>query len=182
MRRCCRLRPERASGVLNSSSFLGGTVGVTGGGIAFGIAGFESVLALVGVLALLLAGLSLRTQGSVVRNTGIEVRTRWLPTGRRHPNCGRCSPPCPQQRRVALATVSVVVLTQFVLRPGLSDPPERNVLKRAAPQTVLDRRPNLGRLCPFRQTASQLPQSPTARQLRCDGPCRGLVGESGQRR
>lgn len=63
MRRCCRLRPERASGVLNSSSFLGGTVGVTGGGIAFGIAGFESVLALVGVLALLLAGLSLRLKG-----------------------------------------------------------------------------------------------------------------------
>ena len=42
--------------------------------------------------------------------------------------------------------------------------------------------PKAGRLRPFRQTVSQLPQSPTARQLRCDGPCRRLVGERGQRR
>jgi MFS family permease len=49
----------KGSGVLNSCSFLGGTVGVTGGGIAFGVAGFEGVLALVGFSALLVAGLSL---------------------------------------------------------------------------------------------------------------------------
>ena len=48
----------RGSGVLNSCSFLGGTVGVTGG-IAFGLAGFPGVLALVGLSALLIAGLSL---------------------------------------------------------------------------------------------------------------------------
>ncbi len=35
------------------------TVGVTGGGIAFGLAGFRGVLALVGLSALLIAGLSL---------------------------------------------------------------------------------------------------------------------------
>jgi hypothetical protein len=45
--------------VLNSCSFLGGTVGVTGGGIAFGVAGFEGVLMLVGLSALLVAGLCL---------------------------------------------------------------------------------------------------------------------------
>jgi MFS family permease len=49
----------RGSGVLNSCSFLGGTVGVTGGGIAFGLAGFRGVLALVGLSALLIGGLSL---------------------------------------------------------------------------------------------------------------------------
>ncbi len=49
----------RGSGVLNSCSFLGGTVGVTGGGIAFGLAGLQGVLALVGLSALLIAGLSL---------------------------------------------------------------------------------------------------------------------------
>jgi hypothetical protein len=52
----------------------------------------------------------------------------------------------------------------------------------AAPQTSIDRRPNPARLRPFRQTVSQLPQSPTARQLRCDGPGRRLVCERGQRR
>jgi predicted MFS family arabinose efflux permease len=49
----------KGSGVLNSCSFLGGTVGVTGGGIAFGHAGFRGVLALVALSALLIAGLSL---------------------------------------------------------------------------------------------------------------------------
>jgi MFS family permease len=49
----------RGSGVLNSCSFLGGTVGVTGGGIAFGLAGLQGVLALIGLSALLIAALSL---------------------------------------------------------------------------------------------------------------------------
>jgi MFS family permease len=49
----------KGSGMLNSCSFLGGTVGVTGGGIAFGVAGFEGVLMLVGLSALLIAGLCL---------------------------------------------------------------------------------------------------------------------------
>jgi MFS family permease len=49
----------KGSGVLNSCSFLGGTVGVTGGGIAFGVAGFEGVLMLVTLSTLLIAGLCL---------------------------------------------------------------------------------------------------------------------------
>jgi MFS transporter, DHA2 family, multidrug resistance protein len=50
----------KGSGVLNSCSFLGGTVGVTVGGIVFGLAGFGGVLVLVGLSALAAAGLSLR--------------------------------------------------------------------------------------------------------------------------
>ena len=63
------------SGVLNSCSFLGGTVGVTVGGIAFGLAGFRGVLALVGLSALLIAGLSLaiRDQESPKAPTGPEL-------------------------------------------------------------------------------------------------------------
>jgi hypothetical protein len=38
----------KGSGVFNSCSFLGGTVGVTGGGIVFAFAGFGGVLVLVG--------------------------------------------------------------------------------------------------------------------------------------
>jgi hypothetical protein len=45
--------------VLNSCSFLGGAVGVTGGGIAFGVAGFEGVLMVVTLSTLLIAGLRL---------------------------------------------------------------------------------------------------------------------------
>jgi MFS transporter, DHA2 family, multidrug resistance protein len=52
----------KGSGVLNSCSFLGGTVGVTAGGIVFGVAGFEGVLVLVGLSALASAGLALRLQ------------------------------------------------------------------------------------------------------------------------
>ena len=65
----------KGSGVLNSCSFLGGTVGVTGGGIAFGLAGFRGVLALVGLSALLIAGLSLaiRDQESPKAPTGPEL-------------------------------------------------------------------------------------------------------------
>ena len=61
----------KGSGVLNSCSFLGGTVGVTGGGIAFGRAGFQGVLALVGLSAVLIAGLALaiREGGSVRAST-----------------------------------------------------------------------------------------------------------------
>jgi len=50
----------KGSGVLNSCSFLGGTVGVTVGGIFFGVTGFGGVLALVGLSALISAGLALR--------------------------------------------------------------------------------------------------------------------------
>src|ERR1700704_6333168 len=50
----------KGSGVLNACSFLGGTVGVTCGGIVFGHAGFAGVLELVGLSALVGAALSLR--------------------------------------------------------------------------------------------------------------------------
>jgi len=50
----------KGSGVLNSCSFLGGTVGVTGGGIVFGLAGFGGVLVLVGLSALVGGCLSMR--------------------------------------------------------------------------------------------------------------------------
>jgi fucose permease len=42
----------KGSGMLNSCSFLGGTVGVTFGGIVFALAGFPGVLMLLGVSAL----------------------------------------------------------------------------------------------------------------------------------
>ena len=50
----------QGSGMLNACSFLGGTVGVTCGGIIFGLAGFASVLLLVAFSALVGAALSLR--------------------------------------------------------------------------------------------------------------------------
>jgi MFS family permease len=50
----------QGSGILNASSFLGGTVGVTSGGIIFGLAGFAGVLLLVALSGLLAAALSLR--------------------------------------------------------------------------------------------------------------------------
>jgi MFS family permease len=50
----------KGSGIINSSSFLGGTVGVTAGGVLFGIFGFTGVLALVAVSALAGVGLALR--------------------------------------------------------------------------------------------------------------------------
>jgi DHA2 family multidrug resistance protein-like MFS transporter len=62
----------KGSGILNSCSFLGGTVGVTGGGIVFGVAGFGGVLVLVGLSALIGAGLCLRIQGSGISNQGSE--------------------------------------------------------------------------------------------------------------
>jgi hypothetical protein len=50
----------KGSGILNSSSFLGGTVGVTAGGVLFGVFGLSGVLALVAISALVGAGLALR--------------------------------------------------------------------------------------------------------------------------
>jgi len=50
----------KGSGVLNACSFLGGTVGVTCGGIIFGEAGFAGVLALLALSGLISAGLALR--------------------------------------------------------------------------------------------------------------------------
>jgi len=52
----------KGSGMLNSCSFLGGTVGVTLGGLAFQYAGFAAVLVLLGFSALFAAALSLRLQ------------------------------------------------------------------------------------------------------------------------
>jgi predicted MFS family arabinose efflux permease len=46
--------------VLNAASFLGGTVGVTCGGIVFSHSGFAGVLVLLALSALLSAGVSLR--------------------------------------------------------------------------------------------------------------------------
>src|SRR3981189_2903371 len=50
----------KGSGVLNSCSFLGGTVGVPVGGAVVALAGFDGVLVLVGLSALVGAGLCLR--------------------------------------------------------------------------------------------------------------------------
>ncbi|WP_213288824.1 MFS transporter [Bradyrhizobium sp. sGM-13] len=50
----------RGSGLLNSCSFLGGTVGVTFGGIVFALTGFPGVLVLLGISALASAVLCLR--------------------------------------------------------------------------------------------------------------------------
>ncbi len=47
----------QGSGVLNSCSFLGATVGVTCGGIAFGLAGFGGVIAVIALSALIGAAL-----------------------------------------------------------------------------------------------------------------------------
>jgi len=54
----------KGSGIVNSCSFLGGTVGVTCGGIVFAAAGFSEVLVLVGLSAVLIAGLSLRLRAA----------------------------------------------------------------------------------------------------------------------
>ena len=54
----------KGSGVLNSCSFLGGTVGVTVGGIVFGLAGFDGVLVLVGLSALVGGGLCLQLRAA----------------------------------------------------------------------------------------------------------------------
>lgn len=47
-----QLQAGKGSGLLNSCSFLGGTVGVTFGGIVFALTGFSGVLVLLGVSAL----------------------------------------------------------------------------------------------------------------------------------
>ena len=55
-----QLQAGKGSGILNSCSFLGGTVGVTCGGIVFKLAEFPGVLVLLGLSALVGAGLCLR--------------------------------------------------------------------------------------------------------------------------
>jgi MFS family permease len=50
----------KGSGILNSCSFLGGTIGVTCGGIVFALAGFPGVLAMLGLSAFAGAALSSR--------------------------------------------------------------------------------------------------------------------------
>jgi predicted MFS family arabinose efflux permease len=55
-----QLQAGKGSGMLNSCSFLGGTVGVTLGGIVFALTGFSGVLVLLGVSALASAALCLR--------------------------------------------------------------------------------------------------------------------------
>src|SRR5215212_83806 len=57
-----QLQAGKGSGILNSCSFLGGTVGVTCGGIVFKLAEFPGVLVLLGLSALVGAGLCLRLQ------------------------------------------------------------------------------------------------------------------------
>ena len=52
----------KGSGLVNTSSFLGGTIGVTCGGIVFAFAGFPGVVILLGLFALIGAGLGLRVQ------------------------------------------------------------------------------------------------------------------------
>ena len=54
------LQAGKGSGMLNSCSFLGGTVGVTFGGIVFALNGFPGVLVLLGCSALASAVLCLR--------------------------------------------------------------------------------------------------------------------------
>jgi fucose permease len=54
----------KGSGMLNSCSFLGGTVGVTFGGILFALAGFPAVLVLLGASALVSAALCLRLKAN----------------------------------------------------------------------------------------------------------------------
>jgi hypothetical protein len=48
--------------LVNTCSFLGGTVGVTCGGIVFALAGFPGVVVLLGLSALLGVGLALRVR------------------------------------------------------------------------------------------------------------------------
>ncbi|MEH2575276.1 DHA2 family multidrug resistance protein-like MFS transporter [Bradyrhizobium sp. AZCC 1577] len=54
------LQAGKGSGMLNSCSFLGGTVGVTFGGIVFALSGLSGVLVLLGISALASAMLCLR--------------------------------------------------------------------------------------------------------------------------
>jgi MFS family permease len=54
----------KGSGMLNSCSFLGGTVGVTLGGIAFAAVGFSGVLALLALSGVLAAALSTRLRAA----------------------------------------------------------------------------------------------------------------------
>ena len=53
----------KGSGLVNTSSFLGGTVGVTCGGLVFGLAGFAGVVVLLGLSALVGLALALRVRG-----------------------------------------------------------------------------------------------------------------------
>jgi MFS family permease len=53
----------KGSGVLNACSFMGGTIGVTCGGIIFGHWGFVGVLLMVAISGVLGAALSLRIRG-----------------------------------------------------------------------------------------------------------------------
>ncbi|WP_065750899.1 MFS transporter [Bradyrhizobium paxllaeri] len=55
-----QLQAGKGSGMLNSCSFLGGTVGVTFGGIVFALSGLPGVLVLLGISALTSAVLCLR--------------------------------------------------------------------------------------------------------------------------
>jgi MFS transporter, DHA2 family, multidrug resistance protein len=55
-----QLQAGKGSGMLNSCSFLGGTVGVTFGGIVFALSGFPGVLVLLGMSALASAVLCLQ--------------------------------------------------------------------------------------------------------------------------
>jgi MFS family permease len=56
-------RAGKGSGLLNTCSFLGGTVGVTCGGIVFALSGFAGVMVLLGLTALAGLGFALRVRG-----------------------------------------------------------------------------------------------------------------------
>jgi MFS family permease len=56
------LQAGKGSGMLNACSFLGGTVGVTFGGILFALTGFSGVLVLLGLSALASAAICRRLQ------------------------------------------------------------------------------------------------------------------------
>lgn len=64
----------QGSGMLNSCSFLGGTIGVTCGGIAFTHQGIGAVLAVVAVSALLGAALCLFLRGAAAANRPMASR------------------------------------------------------------------------------------------------------------
>ena len=64
----------KGSGMLNSCSFLGGTIGVTCGGIVFGLAGFPGVLAMLGPLGVRRRGALL----AAARSVKSGAYRRWL--------------------------------------------------------------------------------------------------------
>ncbi|HXU58408.1 MAG TPA: hypothetical protein VN710_06640, partial [Verrucomicrobiae bacterium] len=59
-----QVQAGQGSGMLNASSFLGGTVGVTSGGIVFGLDGLPGVLLMVALAAVASAALAVRLRAT----------------------------------------------------------------------------------------------------------------------